>query len=366
MKKTPLYEEHKKLGAKIVPFAGWEMPVQYTGVLEEHHAVRNEAGLFDVSHMGEFRFNGPDALSCLQHLTANDVSKLKDGQAQYSLLLNEKGTVVDDIIVYRNSSTEFLMVVNAGNLDKDWAWVTRHKKGNVQLVNVSDETALIALQGPAALSILKKCSAIPVNNTAPFHFIVGNVGPVKNCWLARTGYTGEDGFEIFCPANVAVTVWQSLLESGRPQGLKPAGLGARDTLRLEARLSLYGHEITEETNPLEAGLGWVVKWDKPDYIGKGALLKTKEKGLTRKIVGFTMVDKGIAREGFPIVEEGQPIGFVTSGAFSPTLEKPIGLAYVPLRYSEIGTQFHIDIRKSLRIAEVVKTPFYRRSHGLPG
>jgi len=336
------------------------MPVQYAGVIEEHHAVRKQAGLFDGCHMGEFLFQGAGAPSYLQHITANDISRLVDGQAQYSLLCNENGGIVDDIIVYRRGPEDFLMVVNAANIDKDWAWVQNHKIEKVTLKNISDETALIALQGPAAVSILEKIAKAPVATLSSFHFAKTDIGPVPNCTAARTGYTGEDGFEIFCATAQAPALWQALLEAGKSEGIKPAGLGARDTLRLEACLSLYGHELTDETNPMEAGVGWVVKWDKTDFIGKKALTMIREKGLTRKRVGFTMTDKGIAREGSSVFLQDRPVGMVTSGSYSPTLEKPIGLAYVPLQITNIGDTFHVDIRKNLRLAEVVKTPFYKR------
>ncbi|MDZ4224459.1 MAG: glycine cleavage system aminomethyltransferase GcvT, partial [bacterium] len=283
-KRTPLYEEHVKCNARIVDFAGFDMPVQYSGVVEEHNAVRKAAGLFDVSHMGEFEFTGPDALPFLEYLTPNSVSKLTDGQAQYSMLCNENGGIVDDLLVYRFNPEKFVMVVNASNIEKDWQWIQKNTGRRTQYAirNISDQTALLALQGPKAKEIIK-------TDLKPFHFFEGELFGVKNCTIARTGYTGEDGFEIFCPADQAVTLWQALLKAGAPLGLKPTGLGARDTLRLEARLSLYGHEINDETNPLEAGLSWVVKLDKPfDFIGKQALKKIKEGGLKRQIVGFKM------------------------------------------------------------------------------
>lgn len=362
-KRTPLYEEHLKLGAKMVEFAGYEMPVQYSGVVEEHLAVRNQAGLFDVSHMGEFEFLGPEALSLLNYLTANDVGKLTDGKAQYSLLLNEKGGVVDDILLYRIHEEHFMMVVNAANIEKDFRWVLKNQPAGakIEINNISDPVCLLALQGPLALQILRPLTKNPLDAIKPFHFFIGPVAGEENCIVARTGYTGEDGFEILCKANTARPIWQALLEKGKPLGLKPTGLGARDTLRLEARLSLYGHEITEETNPLEAGLGWVVKLEKENFIGKEALLKIKQEGLQRTIVGFKMVDKGIPRHGFTICSSNkEPVGGVTSGTFSPTLEEGIGLGYVPLSLSQIGTKFYIDIRGKYKLAEVVQTPFYKK------
>lgn len=362
-KRTPLYEEHVKLGAKIVPFAGFEMPIQYSGVMEEHQAVRQHAGLFDVSHMGEFEFLGRDALPFLDYLTANDVVKLSDGKAQYSLLCNERGGIVDDILVYRIHEEHFIMVVNASNIQKDFQWVHKHQPSiaKVEVNNISDHVSLLALQGPSAVEILKPLTEEPAEELKTFHFLIGTVAGQNNCIIARTGYTGEDGFEIFCKSQIAPALWQALLETGKPKNLKPAGLGARDTLRLEARLSLYGHEITDETNPLEAGLSWVVKLEKNNFLGKESIVKIKREGLRRKIVGFKMVDKGIAREGFPIVSDsGERLGFVTSGTFSPTLNYAIGLAYLPTAMTEIGTKFNIDIRKERKLAEVVETPFYKR------
>lgn len=363
-KRTPLYEEHLKCTARIVDFAGFDMPVQYSGVVEEHNAVRKAAGLFDVSHMGEFEFTGPDALPFLEYLTPNNVSKLTDGMAQYSMLCNEQGGIVDDILIYRFGPEKFVMVVNASNIEKDFEWVASHKSKfqNISLKNISDQVALLALQGPKAQEILQPLTDFNLTELKTFHFFsCGAVANAKNCTIARTGYTGEDGFEIFCPADQAVTLWQALMKAGIPLGLKPTGLGARDTLRLEARLSLYGHEINDETNPLEAGLSWVVKLDKPaDFIGKQALKKIKEAGLKRQIVGFKMIDKGIPRQACPITDGKSQIGFVTSGTFSPTLQVGIGLGFVPTDFSPIGTKFNIDIRGTQKLAEVTAVPFYKR------
>lgn len=360
--KTALYEEHIKLGAKMVPFAGFEMPVQYSGVIDEHNAVRNQAGLFDVSHMGEFEFKGAEALPFLNHLTANDVSKLDDGKAQYSLLCHEHGGIVDDILVYRLRKDHYLMVVNAANIEKDWNWVQKNRKGfpNVDIQNVSDEMALLALQGPKAISIIKTLTVLPIEEQKPFRFLVGTVADQENCIVARTGYTGEDGVEIFCRAQQAVPLWRAILKSGASEGAKPTGLGARDTLRLEARLSLYGHEITDETNPLEAGLSWVVKLDKENFLGKKAIEEVRRKGLNRQLVGFKMIDKGIPRGGYHLFANHQEVGFVTSGTYSPTLQQAIGLGYLPLTLSSIGTKFNIDIRGKQKLAEVVSVPFYKR------
>ena len=368
MKHTSLYNEHIKLKARMVEFGGWEMPVLYTGVIEEHLAVRNSAGIFDVSHMGEFEFRGPDALAFVQYLTTNDISKIENGQAVYSLLCNEKGTIVDDIIVYRFNPEHILLVVNASNIEKDWAWVTSHKKGNVELKNMSDDYALIALQGPKAAEILRHETNADVGSLKTFYFIRASVCGVKDCIIARTGYTGEDGFEIFTKPQGAPQVWMGLIEKGRPIGLEAAGLGARDTLRLEMKYSLYGHEINDETNPLDAGLGWVVKLNKGcDFVGKSAIEKIKAEGLKRKCIGFQMVDAGIPRQGYKIYPTHQrtnapthELGFVCSGTMSPSLNKAIGTGYVPVKDSKPGSKIFIDIRGSKRLAEIVETPFYKR------
>lgn len=362
MKKTPLYEEHVKLDAKMVPFAGFEMPVQYAGVMEEHRGVRKNAGLFDVSHMGEFEFCGPQALAFLNTLTANNVANLTDGKAQYSLLCNERGGIIDDILIYRLNGEDFLMVVNASNIEKDFEWIQKYKPRfeHVALTDVSDETCLLALQGPKAIHILKTLTAAKIDALKTFHSCVATLAGQENCLIGRTGYTGEDGVEIFCKARQGAPLWRAILEAGKTAGLKPTGLGARDTLRLEARLSLYGHEINDETNPLEAGLSWVVKLDKEDFVGKKAIVKAKEGGLKKTIVGFKMLDKSIPRQGFSIVADQQTIGHVTSGTYSPTLNYGIGLGYVPLAFEKVGSKFNIDIRGNRRLAEVVEVPFYKR------
>lgn len=357
MKKTPLYEEHLKLNAKMVPFAGWEMPVQYAGLVKEHEAVRTNAGLFDVSHMGEFEFGGSDALPFLNFLTANNVAKLVDGQAQYSLLCNKEGGIVDDILVYRLGENEYWMVVNASNIEKDWNWINQIAREtgfkNLFIRNSSDETCLIALQGPKAKELLD------FSDLKPFHFKKLLLPNLKNeIMIARTGYTGEEGVEIFCKPAEGLILWRQLIE----KGATPTGLGARDTLRLEACLSLYGHEITDETNPFEAGLSWVVKMEKENFVGKDALAKIRETGLKRKLVGFQMIDKGIAREHYKTFSQGKKeIGYVTSGSYSPTSKQSIGLAYLPITLGSIGTKFNVDIRGTEKLAEVVATPFYKKT-----
>jgi len=360
-KHTPLYEDHVKLGAKMVEFGGWNMPVFYSGIIDEHLAVRAKAGLFDVSHMGEIEFVGPGALECAEYLTVNHVASLQDGQAHYSILLNERGTVVDDLIIYRFNANRFIFVVNASNIEKDFEWIKAHQRGNAQITNRSGDFALIAFQGPMAAPILKNVVDIALDALPSFNFRQTSFENRDACIVARTGYTGEDGFEIFCAPKAASTIWQTLLEIGKPKGVVPAGLGCRDTLRLEMKYSLYGHEITDETNPLEAGLGWVVKLDKPgDFIGKEALLKVKQEGFKRKLIGFKMTDRGIPRSGCDIIAEGKKVGFVTSGTMSPSLKEPIGIGYVPLEYAREGSKFFIDIRGGQRQAIVVKTPFYKR------
>lgn len=359
-KRTPLFDEHIKLGAKIVDFAGWEMPVQYTGVIAEHLAVRNAAGLFDVSHMGQIEFTGAGAGKLVQSLTTNDVSKMTDGRAQYSILCNERGTVIDDIIVYRFSPERYLVVVNASNVEKDFKWCKSHERSDAKVKNLSDDFALIAFQGPKAAEILKTMTDVALDQIANYYFKIGTVAGKKNVIVARTGYTGEDGFELFTSPQDAPAVWQALIERGKSAGVKPAGLGARDTLRLEMKYSLYGHEITEETNPIEAGLGWVVKLDTPDdFIGKNALVSFKKAGFTRKLAGFKMIDRGIPRQGYGIVADGKPIGIVTSGTMSPSLGIAIGIGFVPPQMADIGNKISIDIRGEARKAEIVETPFYK-------
>jgi aminomethyltransferase len=360
-RRTPLYDEHVKLKGKIVEFCGWEMPIQYTGVIDEHETIRKNVGLFDVSHMGQFDITGPDAMACAQYLTTNDVSALVNGQAVYSIFCNEQGTVVDDVIVYRYSPEHIMFVVNAANIDKDFAWVTSHKKGNCEIANNSDNYGLIAVQGPKAAETLQKITDTKISDIKTFHFTPATLAGVKDCLIARTGYTGEDGFELFSTPATAPKIWSELLKAGAAFNIKPCGLGARDTLRLEMKYSLYGHEITDKTNPLEAGLSWVVKIDKPsDFIGRDALIRVKEAGLKRKLVGFELKDPGIPRDGFTIKIDHKPAGFVTSGTMSPSLKKSIGTGYVPVEHSAIGSKIYIDIRGTERLAEIVKTPFYKK------
>jgi aminomethyltransferase len=364
LKRTPLFDEHVKLGARIVPFAGWEMPVQYAGISAEHQAVRERAGLFDVSHMGELELAGDGALALVNALVTNDVERAADGQAVYTVCCNEQGTILDDLIIYRRSASDVLVVCNASNRDKISAHFARAAEGKVAFRDVTDQTALIALQGPRAFDVLAAAEsslADLAGTLASFRFRDAKIAGVSTT-LARTGYTGEDGVELFAPWAEAARLWRALLAAGEGIGIAPTGLGARDTLRLEARLSLYGNDIDETTNPIEAGLSWTVKLDKPDFVGKQALLRIKEQGPTKKLVGFEMIGRGIARHGYPLLDaDGTPIGICTSGAPSPTLGKSIGLGYLPAKKSEVGTEFLVDCRGKSVAAKVVKTPFYKRA-----
>ena len=362
LKRTPLFEAHRALNARLVEFGGWEMPVQYSGILEEHRAVRERAGLFDVSHMGEFRVEGPGALEFLNWLVPNDVSKLAVNQALYTQLCRPDGGTVDDLIIYRLGDERFMTVVNAGTLDKDWAWIEEHASGrnDFTLTNISDETALIALQGPLALTILQPLTETDLSAIGYYHCTPGTVAGV-DCLVSRTGYTGEDGFELYHSADRAVELWQALLAAGSPQGLLPAGLGARDTLRLEAGYCLYGHELSDDITPLEAGLGWTVKLNKPvDFIGKQALADEKRDGLRRKLVGIELRERGIPRAGYPILREGRQIGELTSGTMCPTLGHAAGLGFVPPGDAAPGTELAVEIRGKVIPAVVTPLPFYKR------
>lgn len=362
LKRTPLYAEHKALGARLVEFSGWEMPVQYSSIIDEHNAVRTHAGLFDVSHMGEFKASGADALAFLQYLVPNDVSKLASGQALYTQLCKPDAGVIDDLLIYHLSDDDYMLVVNAGNIDRDYAWVEQQSKNfpNLQLANQSDTTALLALQGPLAQSILQSLTEVDLASIGYYHFEAGLVDGV-NCIISRTGYTGEDGFELYFAPVDAPKLWNDLLAAGKPQGLLPAGLGARDTLRLEAGYCLYGHELNEQTNPLEAGLGWTVKLNKgSDFIGHDALVKIKEQGVERKLIGVEMIERGVCRSEYVIYDNEHPIGSLTSGAPSPTLHKNIGMGYVVAAHAKIGEEVAIDIRGKKVAARIVALPFYKR------
>lgn len=358
-KRTPLYKRHLAAGGKIVDFAGWQLPVQYSGLMDEHRAVRSAAGLFDVSHMGEFKLTGAGAENLLQRLTPNDVSKLAPGRIHYSGLLTDAATYVDDLLVYRLAPEEFMLVVNAANCEKDFTWIEERLAGDVDLQDVSDDHALLALQGPQAETILSQLTDLDLPAIRYYRFAIGEVAGIRTL-VSRTGYTGEDGFELYLPPEDAAAVWDRLLEVGGPAGLIPAGLGARDTLRLEASMALYGHEIDDTTTPLEAGLGWVVKMAKSEFLGRDILARQKEDGVARQLVGFEMVGRGIARQGYPVVANGEAVGSVTSGSFSPTLEKAIGMGYVPVTLASPGTEIEIQVRKNRIPAAIVPMPFYKR------
>jgi aminomethyltransferase len=364
LKQTPLNAEHRALGGKMVDFGGWEMPVQYpAGVIEEHLRTRAVAGLFDVSHMGEIHVDGRDAIRFVNLLTTNDVAKLVDGQAQYSALTNERGGVIDDLLVYRFAQEKLLLVVNATTQDKDWDWICSHRENfDVDLRHASVEYCQIAIQGPRSTEILSKLTATDLNTIKYYHFAHGAAAGVPSV-ISRTGYTGEDGFEIYAPAENAAQLWEKLLEAGNygaSDGILPCGLAARNTLRLEAAMSLYGHELDEEITPLEASLSWICKFDKGAFIGREALLAQKENGLKRKLIGFEMIDKGIARDDYAVAIGGKTIGRVTSGSFAPFLKKNIGLAFAPIEFSSVGQEIEIDVRGKLQKAVVVSTPFYKR------
>jgi aminomethyltransferase len=363
LRRTSLYDEHVALGGRIVPFAGWEMPVQYSGIVDEHQAVRNAAGLFDVSHMGELRLRGEYSSHVVDYLVTNDAGRLADGQAMYTCACNERAVILDDLIVYRHTQDDWRIVCNASNRDKMARHFARAATDHCDFDDESDETALVALQGPRAFEVLAATGddGRRLGELKSFHFREAVVGGVP-CTAARTGYTGEDGVEIFCDWEDAPRLWRALIDAGRPLGLKPAGLGARDTLRLEARLSLYGNDIDETTNPIEAGLGWVVKVEKGDFIGRAALMEIKARPLPRKLVGFEVTGRGVARHGYPLRNpEGQEVGVCTSGSPGPTVGKNIGLGYVPSAMAEVGTRLLVDCRGKNVDAVVVQTPFYKRA-----
>jgi len=363
LKKTPLNAVHRALGAKMVDFGGWDMPVQYpTGIINEHHVVRTKVGLFDVSHMGEIRVKGPQAMAFLNWLTPNNVVTLKVNQIHYTGLLMENGAFVDDLLLHKISDEEFLLVVNASNVDKDFAWIQQHAaKWDVVVTNESDATGQVALQGPKSLEVLQPLMDINLADIKYYWFAFGNFKGMP-VMIARTGYTGEDGFEVYCPADKTEWVWNELMESGKAHELAPTGLGCRNTLRLEAKMALYGHEIDDQITALEADLGWIVKLQKGEFLGSATLQGQKDNGVKRLLVGFRMAEKrDIARDGFPVVLNGEKVGHVTSAAPSPTCGYNLGLALVPVELSAIGTKISIEIRGKACEAEVVPTPFYKRA-----
>ena len=360
LRKTALHSVHRRLGAKMVDFGGWDMPVEYSGIIAEHMATRTAAGLFDVSHMGEIEVRGPHALELVQHVTSNDASKLADGQAQYAGLLTAAGTFVDDLLVHLFSATHYLLCVNAGNQDRDFDYIAEHNRFGAQLENAGPRYSQLALQGPRALAILQRMTNAAVSGLRYYHFTHGEVAGVA-CLIARTGYTGEDGFELYFPPHHSERLWNDLLDAGRELGLTPCGLGARNTLRLEAAMCLYGHEIDETTTVWEANLGWICKLDKGDFLGRDALLAQKQTGVKRRLVGFEMEGRLIARDGYDVMIAGNPAGKVTSGSPAPFLKKNIGMAYVPAESSAPGTRIEIAIRAGLAPARIVTTPFYKRA-----
>ena len=362
LKKTPLNARHRSLGARMVEFGGWDMPVEYSGIADEHMAVRTRAGLFDVSHMGEIEIAGGDALTAVQHITSNDASRLAINQIQYSALTTPEGTFVDDVLVYKMRDDHFMLVVNASNIIKDFHWITEQiaGRGDAVAVNTSSRYALLALQGPAAQDVLQPLTGANLADLKYYWFTSGEVGNVL-ATISRTGYTGEDGFEVFVPPAAAERVWDAILTAGKADGVVPAGLGARDTLRLEASMRLYGNDMDETTTVVEADLGWIVGWKKTEFIGSEVLQKQKAGGASRKLVGFEMLDRAIARHGYDAFVDGTKVGIVTSGTQTPFLKKAIGMAYLPSERTAPGTVFEIDVRGRRVRANVVPMPFYKRA-----
>jgi len=360
MKNTPLTDKHIALGAKMVPFAGYNMPVQYEGVKAEHDTVRNAVGVFDVSHMGEFKLKGDHALDLIQAVTSNDASKLVDGQAQYSCLPNDTGGIVDDLLVYKVNDKEFYLVVNASNVEKDWNWISKHNKFGVEMTDVSDKTALLAIQGPKAIQALQSLTNVDLAAMKYYTFKVGTFAGIENVIISATGYTGAGGFELYCNNENALHIWNKIFEAGAPYGIKPVGLAARDTLRLEMGFALYGNDINDTTSPIEAGLGWITKFTK-EFTNSANLKAQKEAGVKRKLVGFEMVDKGIPRHDYEIHDaKGNKIGIVTSGTQSPTLNTAIGMGYVTTEFSTPGSEIYISIRDKGVKAKVVAMPFLKK------
>jgi aminomethyltransferase len=360
LKRTPLHGIHVAAGARMVPFGGWDMPVQYAGIIEEHRAVRTRAGLFDVSHMGEAEVSGPGAIAFVQRLVTNDLSRIAAGQAMYTPMCTPQGGIIDDLLVYRLGDTRLMLVVNAANTDADLAWIRAHLDGGAALRDISAETALLALQGPRAPAILARLTRHPVDLIKYYWFREGIDVAGRRAIVSRTGYTGEDGFELYVPAEDAPALWAALLDAGRADGLMPAGLGARDTLRLESGLLLHGNDMDSTTTPMEVGLAWTVKLQKGDFIGADVLRRQKAEGTARRLTGFVVEDRAIARHGFPIQVDGRHAGRVTSGSFGPTVQKSIGLGFVPPAHAAVGSRIAVEIRGRAVPAAVAKTPFYTR------
>lgn len=360
MKNTALSQKHISLGAKMVPFAGYNMPVSYSGLNDEHATVREAVGMFDVSHMGEFILKGPDALDLIQRVTSNDASVLTDGKAQYSCLPNDKGGIVDDLLVYKVADQHYMLVVNASNIEKDWNWISKHNTKGVHMENISDATSLLAIQGPKALATLQKLTAVNLSEIPYYAFRVGTFNGVENVVISNTGYTGAGGFELYFPNEVAEKMWDGIMEAGKEFGIKPIGLGARDTLRLEMGFCLYGNDIDDTTSPIEAGLGWITKFTK-EFTNSKAIAEHKEKGVSRKLVGFEMIDRGIPRHDYEIVDAaGNVIGKVTSGTQAPTLQKGIGMGYVKTEFSKADSEIFVKVRDKALKAKVVKIPFLKK------
>jgi len=359
MKNTALTHIHEQLGAKMVPFAGYNMPVSYEGVNAEHETVRNGVGVFDVSHMGEFLVTGPKALDLIQKITSNDASKILDGQAQYTYLPNETGGIVDDLIVYKLEDEKYLLVVNASNIDKDWEWISKHNTMDADIRNLSDDYSLLAIQGPKAIEAMQPLTSVDLTALKFYHFKVADFAGIEHVIISATGYTGSGGFEIYCKNDQVEQVWNKVFEAGKTFGIKPIGLAARDTLRLEMGFCLYGNDIDETTSPMEAGLGWITKFTK-DFINSENLKKEKEEGVKNKLIGFELKDRGIPRHDYEIADkDGKIIGRVTSGTMAPSLNKGIGMGYVTTENSTPGTEIFIQIRNKPVAATIVKTPFYK-------
>ena len=360
IKNTALTEKHIALGAKLVPFAGYNMPVQYEGVNVEHETVRNGVGVFDVSHMGEFLLTGPDALDLIQRVTTNDASTLTIGRAQYSCLPNGKGGIVDDLIIYRMKEEQYLLVVNASNIEKDWNWISSHNTKNVEMRNLSDDYSLLAIQGPKAIEAMQALTSVDLSAIKYYHFEVGPFAGIEHVIISATGYTGSGGFEIYCKNSEAEQLWDNVFEAGAAYGIKPIGLAARDTLRLEMGFCLYGNDIDDTTSPIEAGLGWITKFTK-DFTDSELLKKQKEEGVSRKLIAFEMIDRGIPRHDYPIQDaNGTIIGKVTSGTMSPSMKIAIGLGYVTTEFSQPDSEIYINVRDKGLKAKVVKLPFYKK------
>lgn len=359
IKKTPFFNIHKSLGAKILPFAGYEMPITYAGVIAEHEAVRKNAGVFDVSHMGEFILRGPHALDLIQKTTSNDASKLTDGKIQYSCFPNLEGGIVDDLLVYRIKEEQYMLVVNASNIEKDWNWLKQNDEWNVDMEDISENTALLAVQGPNATAILQKLTDVNLSEITYYTFTKGTFAGENNVLISATGYTGSGGFEIYFDISKAEKIWNAIFDAGKTENIQPVGLACRDTLRLEMGFCLYGNDINDTTSPIEAGLGWITKFSK-DFNNKANLEAQKQNGPTKKLVGFQVVDRGIPRHDYEICDaQGNTIGIVTSGTMSPSLHIPIGMGYVPTSFSALNEEIFIKVREKLLKAKVVKMPFYK-------